>query len=113
MNHIRANELIRDYNIHIQRKGERNRGIAVGMLLALRILGFLAHDCDGATISSGRGIYRHDNGDIIVEETLIVQVFEFEGCASVDVRGICENLKVALNQESIAVERRQTDSALY
>ena len=74
---------------------------------------FLAHNCDGATISSGRGIYRHENGDMVVEETLIVQVFEFEGCEAVNVRGICDDLKVALNQESIAVERRQTDSALY
>ena len=40
MNNIRANEFIRDYNIHIQREGERNHGIAVGMLLALRILGY-------------------------------------------------------------------------
>lgn len=40
MNNIRANELIRDYNIHIQRDGERNHGIAVGMLLALRIMGY-------------------------------------------------------------------------
>lgn len=74
---------------------------------------FLAHDCDGATISSGRGIYRHDNGEVVIEETLIVQVFEFEGCEAVDVRAICNDLKIALNQESIAVERRQTDSALY
>lgn len=74
---------------------------------------FLAHNCDGATISSGRGIYRHESGEVVVEETLIVQVFEFEGCESVDVRGICTDLKMALNQESIAVERRQTDSALY
>lgn len=40
MNNIRAHELIRDYNIHIQREGERNHGVAVGMLLALRILGY-------------------------------------------------------------------------
>lgn len=40
MNNIRANEFIRNYNIHIQRDGERNHGIAVGMLLALRIMGY-------------------------------------------------------------------------
>lgn len=40
MNNIRANEFIRNYNIHIQRDGERNHGIAVGMLLALRIIGY-------------------------------------------------------------------------
>lgn len=45
MNNIRANEFIRDYNIHIQREGERNHGIAVGMLLALRIMGYDA-ECD-------------------------------------------------------------------
>lgn len=73
---------------------------------------FLKHDCDGATITNARGIYRHDNGEVVAEETLVVHVFEFEGMR-VNVRDICDDLKFALNQESIAVERRETDSALY
>lgn len=73
---------------------------------------FVSHDCDGATITNARGVYRHDNGDVVCEETLMVQVFEFEGM-TVDVRGICADLKTILNQESVAVERCETNSSLY
>lgn len=72
---------------------------------------FVNHDCDGATITSARGVYKHEDGTIVTEETIMVYVFEFG--EPLDVRAICNDLKVALNQESIAVERRETDSALY
>ena len=72
---------------------------------------FCSHDCDGATISGGRGVYRHNDGTVICEETVIVTVFEFG--APVPVAEICADLKALLNQESIAVESVETNSALY
>lgn len=72
---------------------------------------FVAHNVDGATISSGRGVYKHENGDIVTENTIIVQVYDFGG--DCPVAAICADLKNVLNQESIAVERVQTDSQLY
>ena len=72
---------------------------------------FIKHEVDGATITSGQGIYTHDDGTIVAEETIIVQVFEFG--SPIPVRDICDDLKLMLNQESIAVEKRETDSALY
>lgn len=71
---------------------------------------FVAHGVDGATISGGQGIYKHADGTIVIEQTIIVQVFEFG--SQIDVNGICADLKRMLNQESIAVERLQTDSML-
>lgn len=72
---------------------------------------FMSHDVDGATLSGGRGIYKHEDGTVIVEETIIVQVYEFS--APINIQSICDDLKAALNQESIAVERSVTDSNLY
>lgn len=72
---------------------------------------FLKHSCDGATITSGKGIYKHENGEVVAEETIIVQVFEFG--EPIDVKDICEDLKAVLNQESVAVETTETMSALY
>ena len=72
---------------------------------------FVKHHVDGATITGARGIYVHESGDIVTEETICVQVFEFGG--PIPVRDICEDLKIMLNQESIAVERKETESALY
>ena len=72
---------------------------------------FINNGVDGATITSGKGIYKHDNGDIVIEETVIVQVYEFG--APVNVKQICAELKTVLNQESIAVEKQETNSGLY
>ena len=69
------------------------------------------HHVDGATITGARGIYVHESGEVVTEETICVQVFEFG--ESIPVRAICDDLKAMLNQESIAVERRETESALY
>lgn len=65
-------------------------------------------DC---TIAGGRGVYRHEDGTVVCEETVIVTVFEFG--APVPVAAICADLKNLLNQESIAVESTETNSALY
>ena len=72
---------------------------------------FSRHEVDGATSTFARGIYKHGDGTIITEETILVQVFEFG--EPIDVAAICEDLKRLLNQESIAVEKQETDSQLY
>lgn len=72
---------------------------------------FIARGVDGATISGARGVYKHDDGTVVAEETIMVQVFEFG--APVPVVAICDDLKNLLNQESIAVESTETNSALY
>lgn len=72
---------------------------------------FSRHEVDGATTSFARGIYKHGDGTVVTEETIMVQVFEFG--EPIDVAAICEDLKRLLNQESIAVERQETNSKLY
>lgn len=85
----------------------------IDTLSAARIIErvFVSHNCDGATISGGRGVYRHNDGTVVCEETVIVTVFEFG--TPVPIREICADLKSLLNQESIAVESVETNSALY
>ena len=85
----------------------------IGSIDAARIIErvFVAHECDGATISGGRGVYRHTDGTVVCEETVIVTVFEFGD--PVPVAAICTDLKALLNQESIAVESTETNSRLY
>ena len=64
----------------------------------------------GATITEGRGVYTHEDGEIIQETTLVIQLFG----ASEDVaRAVADALKTALNQESIAVEKVCTVSAFW
>lgn len=72
---------------------------------------FVTHGVEGATISGGQGVYKHEDGTIVVEQTIIVQVYEFGD--PINIGGICGDIKTALNQESVAVEQTETDSALY
>ena len=65
-------------------------------------------DC---TIASGQGVYTHADGTITTENTLIVTVFEFG--EAINIVDICSDLKTMLNQECIAVETTETNSALY
>lgn len=53
---------------------------------------------DGGTIFEADGIYRHDNGDIVIEKTLKIELVDITSTA---VNSIISALKISLNQESI------------
>lgn len=58
----------------------------------------LNNGLDGYTIYQGKGLYKHDNGEITQENTLIIEIL----FASDDIiNKIIKILKVTLNQESI------------
>lgn len=65
---------------------------------------------DGATIFEADGIYRHDNGELIAEKTLRVELMMVEQSV---VRRIVDTLKSVLNQEAIAVQEQEIFSALW
>ena len=53
---------------------------------------------DGATIYNATGIYKHDDGTIVIENTLRIELIE---CADAIVKKLIDTLKTVLNQESI------------
>ena len=53
---------------------------------------------DGCTVYNATGVYRHDNGAIVIENTLRVELFDCEDTA---INAIIDTLKAVLNQESI------------
>ncbi len=55
---------------------------------------------NGCTIYNAQGVYKHDNGMKVKENTIIVECFDMD---EKDIYYIAEYLKKALNQESIAV----------
>lgn len=64
---------------------------------------------DGATISEALGIYKHDDGQIIQEASIRVEVLF---ASEKQILSICKQIKTVLNQESIAVEYQQINSRL-
>ena len=58
----------------------------------------LNNGLDGYTIYQGKGLYKHDNGEITQENTLIIEVLFAEDKI---INSIITILKQVLNQESI------------
>ena len=61
----------------------------------------------GGSIFEGRGIYKHDNGEIVIENSLAVELY---GCNEADCIEIINVLKVSLNQESIILTTEAVNS---
>lgn len=64
----------------------------------------------GATITEARGVYTHDDGTIVVENTLRCEIF---GATTEQIEKAAKQLKTALNQESIAIEEIETNSRFF
>ena len=67
----------------------------------------LSYGIDGATIYNATGIYKHDNGEVVIENTLRVELIEAPAGA---VFGAIHSIKKALNQEAIVLQQEQITS---
>lgn len=65
---------------------------------------------DGATIYEATGIYKHDDGTFVRENTLRIELLFAE---ETRVRELVDTLKVVFNQESIAVQKEVINSQLW
>lgn len=64
---------------------------------------------DGATIYEANGLYKHEDGTIVIEKTLRIELL----FVNADIVGkVVTQLKQVFNQESIAVQREVVDSKL-
>ena len=70
----------------------------------------LANDFGGGTIFEAEGIYKHENGTVVIEKTLRIEILFAD---EVDVRRLVQNLKKIFNQESIAVQIEDINSDLW
>ena len=73
------------------------------------VTNILAKDFGGGTIFSAQGVYTHDDGTIVIENTLRIEVL-FSDDAKIKV--LVSELKKIFNQESIAVESSVVNSTL-
>ena len=66
-----------------------------------------------STITEGRGIYKHEDGTVVSETSLIVELLDF--CNALDkgwIKSKINQIKTLLNQESVAVQYQEVDSEL-
>ena len=64
----------------------------------------------GATITEGTGVYTHDNGEIVIEPTLVCVVY---GSDAGTIEKEAAQLKVALNQEAVTIETVESNSRFF
>ena len=74
---------------------------------------YLTHNFDGATIFNAMGIYRHENGEVVTENTLRIEILEFDGNIMSKIKEAVNTLKQLFNQESIAVQIEKVNSELW
>lgn len=65
---------------------------------------------DGVTISEAEGVYTHENGTVVIEKTLRVEMLF---ASKEDVKAIVNEIKTILNQESVAVQFEMVNSELW
>ena len=71
----------------------------ISTLEAYKICSRAIGDC---SIQELTGFYTHNNGQHIVEKTLKIEIF---GKAQDEIRKIADFIKLALNQESVIIEK--------
>lgn len=65
------------------------------------------HGFNAYTLQSASGVFTHENGQVVNENTYIITLVN----ASKELKFAVENFKIALNQECIMVEQYQSNVA--
>lgn len=98
------------YTLYLGLNDKDTKQQMISTLEAYKIVSnILASDFGGGTIFEAQGIYKHDNGTIVFEKTLRIEILfaEFE-----QIKKLVSELKKIFNQESIAVQREIINSEL-
>ena len=99
------------YTLYMGLSDKDSKRQQISTLEAYKIVSNLvAKEFDGGTIYEADGVYRHDDGTIVIEKTLKIELLFAE---QKDVKDFCETLKRIFNQESIAVQREEINSELW
>lgn len=64
---------------------------------------------EGATIFEANGIYKHENGEIVIEKTLRIELMFIK---DETIKLIVNDLKRVFNQESVIVQKNMVTSEL-
>jgi len=64
----------------------------------------------GATITEGTGVYTHEDGSLVVEKSLICLIYGAEMEKVIDA---ADQIKIALNQESVIIETCEVNSMFH
>ena len=99
---------MKKYTLYIGLNDKDSKQQEISLLDAYKVAtNVFVETTGGATISEAKGIYTHDDGTIVVETSLRCEIF---GAEDDQIMKAVDILKVAFNQESIAVESAEVNS---
>lgn len=104
-------ESVTKFTLYVGLNDKDSKLQEISTLDACKIISNIATShCGGATISETTGIYTHENGTIIIEKSLRVEIL----FATTDqIKMMVTDIKRALNQESVAVQKEIINSELW
>ena len=103
--------MIKKFTLYLGLNDKDTKVQMISTLEAYKVVSnILAKDFGGGTIFEAQGIYKHDDGTIIVEKTLRIELLFVSKST---VKEIVDTLKKMLNQESIAVQHEVVESELW
>ena len=98
------------YTLYLGLNDKDKKVQIIGTLEAYKIAtNILMQYTDGATIFEANGLYKHENGEFVVEKTLRIELLFV---TEKQVQDIVKQLKVVFNQESVAVQKETVNSQL-
>ena len=103
-------EKLEKFTLYIGLNDKDTKVQEIGTLDAYKIVRSIAAQYfDGITVSEACGIYKHDDGTFVTENTLRVEIL-FADLESV--KAFSDKIKQVLNQESVAMQREIVESQL-
>ena len=103
--------MIKKYTLYLGLNDKDSKQQEISTIEAYKVVSnLISKDFDGGTIFEAKGIYKHDDGTIVTETTLRIELLFAE---QEQVRTFCGTLKKIFNQESIAVQQEVVNSELY
>ena len=106
---------MKQFTLYMGLKDKETKTQKIDTMEAYKIVSniLIASGFDGATIFNAVGIYKHDNGEVVTENTLRIEILEFDVSIFDNVKSLVETLKNVFNQESIAVQIQTVNSDLW
>lgn len=102
--------MIKKFTLYLGLNDKDTKRQEISTLEAYKVVSnILAKDFGGGTIFEAQGIYKHDDGQVVFEKTLRIEILFAE---LPQIKILVELLKKMFNQESIAVQEENIESSL-
>ena len=100
---------MKKYTLYVGLNDKDTKKQQISTLEAYKILQnlLLNNNVEGATIFEAKGIYKHENGEYVTENTLRVELMFIE---KEILKNIVNNIKTILNQESVIVQFEEVNT---